>query len=239
MPFETPPPFRPVNTIQQDLFLLTKGHYRTGDIDRITTVKLILTPHVANLEHLRTRDVMFWVAKEFYVPGIILPNREDVLSLLINPASIHTHGRQKLEFEELVIYEMLDRVSTLTCFRDDVWLLPFERPLPDVKMQALFDAYSVYQVAQLAAEIPFSEEGRADVAGQQYETISFTEVNVSRFLMSDLHRHQDNLTWSEGFCRFFQLDKVTRPANRRWVERLRDTRNTTKAKAMVSAKTHY
>ena len=238
MPFETPSSFRPVNTIQQDLFMLAKSHYKGDHIDRITSVKLILTPHVANLEHLRTRDVMFWVAKGFYVPGIILPNREDVLSLLINPASIHTHGRQKLEFEELVIYEMLDRVSTLTCFRDDVWLLPFERPVPDPNMQALFDAYSVYQAAELAAKIPFSEEGREDELGQEYETINFSVVNVSNFLTAVRQQHE-NLTWGESFYNHFQLEKVTRPANKRWAERMRTTRCATRAKVMAMAKMNY
>lgn len=238
MPFEKPTSFRPVNTIQQDLFMLANGHYKCDFIDPITSVKLVLDPHVTNIEYLRTRDVMYWMAKEFYIPGIILPNREDLLSLLINPAGIHTHGRQQLDYEELVIYEMLDRIWALTCFKDNVWLLPFERPQPDPNIQDLLNAYQDYQAAQIAAEIPFSEEGREDLDEQQYETINFTFANVGRFLTA-LSQETDNLTWGESFYRYFQLDKATRPGNQRWAERMRTTRNATKAKAMALAKTNY
>lgn len=238
MPFETPN-HRPVNTLQQDLFMATKSaRYNTHNIDRITSIKLVLSPHVANVEHLRTRDVLFWLLKEFYIPGVILPNREDILDLLINPASIHTHGPIKYSFDELVIYEILDRLSCKTVYKDGVWQLPFPEPQVDPGIQAILDAYAKYQDAERVKELPFSEEGREDLPDAQYETISFSEANFGNFLVH-VARSPADQTWAESFYQFFKLDQLQRPANQRWAERLRLTRNATRAKVMTMNKVVY
>ena len=77
--------FKSQNTIQEDLFLLAKGHYKTQNIERLTALRLILAVHVTGMDYIRDRDLLHWLLSSFYNPGIILPRREDVHRLMVNP----------------------------------------------------------------------------------------------------------------------------------------------------------
>lgn len=132
---------RSTNTLQQDLFLLAKGHYTTHQLDRFTAIKLILGVHVIAAKYIRDRDIIFLLMKEFYVPGIIMKNREDVIDILMNPGSIHNHSTPRPSKDELIIHDLMDRVSVLRVFEDGKWLMPFERSEPDPNVQASLDEY--------------------------------------------------------------------------------------------------
>ena len=140
------PSFRAANTIQDDIFLLAKNHYKAREIDRITAIKLILSVHVVGLEFLKLRDVLHWLLTEFYVKEVVLTTRDQIIDLITNPGSIHRYGPIKPSYEELMIHDIMDRIATKQVYDNGALLMNFEVPKVDPKMQELFDAYRAWEL---------------------------------------------------------------------------------------------
>lgn len=245
--------FKSQNTIQEDLFLLAKGHYKTQNIERLTALRLILAVHVTGMDYIRDRDLLHWLLSSFYNPGIILPRREDVHRLMVNPGSIHTHLQRRYTKEQLMIFEILNQVSTLQVrakpapaepvtqtvdVEGYVWLLPFPHPKIDPKMQSLFDSYAAHEADILESPLMFDESGPVDEEYDRRETIAIPRVRYEQFLMQPRQSH-GNRSWAERVYQYFKFDDLVRPANKRWAERFRSLKDNFDAERELNNKLTY
>lgn len=149
------PRFKAANNIQQDLFFLAKNHYRIRKIDRITSIKLILSVHVIAMEYLQLRDILHWLMSEFYEKGVILTRPDNVTRLIVNPGSIHNFPPGKRSHQELMIHEIMDQIAIKQVYENGDYLLNFDKGTPDPQVQALLDAYAAYEEA--AQNVPEEE----------------------------------------------------------------------------------
>jgi hypothetical protein len=81
----------PKNTLQQDLFLLAKNHYKSDTLTKLDMAKRICAFHILmERSYFKTRDLIFWLMKEFVEAELILVSREKLTRFVLE------HGKYQL-----------------------------------------------------------------------------------------------------------------------------------------------
>jgi hypothetical protein len=118
--------FNPVNTLQQDLFLLAKNHYG-NEINRLRAAAIVVSQHqMISLEHIKADCVLHWLLKEFVEPGLILNNFFNLNRFLMDAGRF---PNKYSSYHATLVRGLLDEISMLRVWGDNgESLMPFEIP---------------------------------------------------------------------------------------------------------------
>lgn len=142
----------PQNTLQQDLFLLAKSHYRTENRSRsgAQLARVICAYHVVHDVASMSYDAtLHWVLKEFVESGLILQNPGEVSKFFIGLVSEcgmfdltqqlqgqpPVAAQRKALVAELLINQLLSKVMTIPVRREGEWMMSFPEPKVDEQLR--------------------------------------------------------------------------------------------------------
>lgn len=141
----------PKNTLQQDLFLVAKSHYKSESLSRIDMAKRICAVHIlSEWSYFKTQDVAYWLMKEFVEAELILTNRLKLTTFMMehgkyaldlggNPLQPKANVSYREQYMEILVNELLSQISLMPVLRDGEWSMPFDKPEVDPYIQGLLD----------------------------------------------------------------------------------------------------
>lgn len=120
--------FEPVNTLQQDLFLLAKGQYDAvveapeQRLDRLTAGRLIVALHIEmDYSYIALSHLLHWLLEEFVKTDILFTDRERLLRFLKEPVRFNI-VRQINDYHERMCAGLLDELTLLKVREGDSWI---------------------------------------------------------------------------------------------------------------------
>lgn len=141
----------PQNTLQQDLFLLAKGHYQSDTWPFVELAKRICAFHVLTAwSTFKLCDAAYWMMKEFVQTDIILKDKEKLCRFmlehgkyhqlgLLTPFTLPTDMPYHEQYFRILIEDLLAEVRQLQVIENDEWLMPFPKPEVDPFLVQLFN----------------------------------------------------------------------------------------------------
>lgn len=149
------PHFEPKNTLQQDLFLLAKGHYSKPQVfvERLDVAKMIIGLHIGITDkHIALKDVLHWMLEEFVKTGVILTDKERLACFLKQPDEF-LHFRDDKSYHAVMCQGLFDQLMRLRVRENDLWICAVPECEVDTRISAYIQTMSaVSEIRQVQEE---------------------------------------------------------------------------------------